>query len=174
MMTRAEAKAADKAGSHVVGKTAAKNASRFIPGVGTAIGAGFVAHDLHKGRLGSALNDGVGMLGTPGAIASTAVSAVGLDRAADKVLSLGSVKSSKYPGSSKLNKEGLTKKHEGVGKFGIVEKLMKDYKKLGKWGSLPALAMGAMMFSAISSMVKGVTKSAVNTKNKTDEADLSK
>lgn len=175
-MTRAAYKAAQSAeknvgkhaAEHVAGKTAGKTVGKLIPGVGTAVNAGFLVHDLHKGRVGSALNDGLGMLGTPGAVASTAISMTGIDRKADKVLSPSSVKASKYPGSSKLNEKGLAKKAKGLGKFGIMEDLMKNYKKLGKWGAIPAMAIGAMIFSGLTSAMVKADEKQVPKQNQAD------
>lgn len=152
-LSRTAAKATETA----AGKTALKNGSKFVPGLGTVIGVGMVASDLKKGHVASAVNDGIGMMGLPGAIVSTGVSLTGLDKKADKALSPSSIKESKYPGSSKLNKEAIKEKHAGKGPLETVKKMMENYKKLGKWGAIPGMALGAMLFSALSTTIKGIS-----------------
>lgn len=120
------------------------------------------AKDLKKGKYATAATDAAFLLpgvGWAAGLGLAGLQATGvtdkLDKKISKTLKPGSEVSSKFAGSHKMEEKGREMAAKGENKFNIAKSLMDGYKKLGAGGVGTALAIGAALIAALSSITGG-------------------
>lgn len=151
--------------------------SKGIPGLGTIIGGGFLIHDLHQGKYGSALLDAGTMVPGVGLIAAGA-QLTGMGDKLDEKINPSSVKSTNRGFDHHVEKTGEKNKATGMSKeknSGIMQSL---YSKLSGPGmqntaatigkiltGVLGIALGTKVLGAASKLSKAVTPNLTNDNN---------